>query len=234
MNLKKIGAITMTAALVLSLTGCIRITSDITLHEDNTASGEIVVAIQEGVGASMGMTDDEFVASMNEDNGTDTMVNATVSAYNEDGYVGTRITFKDEPLDSFEGVDGSLVREGDNFVFTGNEIDQSETSAAGSGAIATMSITFPGKVSKHNGVLEGNTVTWDLLTQTEAPYATGSAIGGGGGSSSIVLLLIIIGGLLITALVVGGIILLRRRSDASPTDDVRPTDEAPPAVEPAS
>jgi hypothetical protein len=224
MNLKKIGAITLTAALVLSLSGCVRITSDITLHEDNTASGEMVVAIQEGAGESMGTTDEEFVASMNEDNGTDTMVNATVTEYNEDGYIGTRITFKDEPLDSFQGVDGSLVRDGDNFVFTGNEIEQTETLPAESGAIATMSITFPGKVSKHNGTLEGNTVTWDLLTQAEAPYATGSAIGGGGGSSPIIL---IIAGILLAAVIVGVIILVRRKSGASPTD------EGPPAVEPA-
>jgi hypothetical protein len=222
MNLKKTGAITLTAALVLSLTGCIRITSDITLHENNTASGEIVVAIQEGVGESMGTTDEEFVASMNEDNGTESMVNATVSEYNEDGYIGTRVSFKDEPLESFEGVDGTLVREGDNFVFTGNEIEDTETVPAGSGAIATMSITFPGKVSRHNGTLEGNTVTWDLLTQTEAPYATGSAIGGGGGSSPIVFIIV---GVLLAAAIVGVILLVRRRGGASPAD------EAPPAVE---
>jgi hypothetical protein len=228
MNLKKLGAITMTAALILSLTGCIRITSDVTLHEDNTASGEIVVAIQEGVGESLGMTDAEWVASMNEDNGTNTMVDATVSEYKEDGYVGNRVSFKDEPIDSFKGVDGSLVREGDDFVFTGNEIEQTQTLPEGSGAIATMSITFPGKVSKHNGALEGNTVTWDLLTQTEAPYATGSAIGGGGGSSSIILIAIIVGGIVLAAAIIGGIVLSRRKGSAPPSNE-----EAPPAVEPA-
>lgn len=226
MNVKRLGAIALTAALVLGLGGCVRITSDITLHEDDTVSGEMVVAIQEGLGESMGMTDEEFADSLSEDNGTDEMTNATVSAYKEDGYVGTRITFKDEPLDSFKGVDGTLVREGDNFVFKGDEIDQSEAPPADSGAIATMSITFPGKVSSHNGTLKGNTVTWDLLTQSEAPYATGSAIGGGGGSSSSTL--IIIGGFLLVAVIVVGVVLLRRKSGASPTD------EAPPEAEPAS
>ncbi len=226
MNVKRLGAIALTAALVLGLGGCVRITSDITLHEDDTVSGEMVVAIQEGLGESMGMTDEEFADSLSEDNGTDEMANATVSAYKEDGYVGTRITFKDEPLDSFRGVDGTLVREGDNFVFKGDEIDQSEAPSADSGAIATMSITFPGKVSSHNGTLKGNTVTWDLLTQSEAPYATGSAIGGGGGSSSSAL--IIIGGFLLVAVIVVGVVLLRRKSGASPTD------EAPPEAEPTS
>jgi len=227
MNVKRIGAIAMTAALVLGLSGCIRITSDITLHEDNTVSGEMVVAIQEGVGDAMGMTDEEFADSLSEDNGTDSMTNATVTEYNEDGYVGTRITFKDEPLESFTGVDGTITREGDTFVFEGSVPDSSDTEGLpeGSGAIATMSITFPGKVSDHNGELAGNTVTWDLLTQAEAPHATGSAIGGGGGSSPVAL---IVGGLILAAVVVGGVILLRRRSSTPSTD------EAPPAVEAAS
>jgi hypothetical protein len=182
----------------------------------------MVVAIQEGAGEAMGTTDQEFVDSMNEDNGTDDMVNAEVSEYNEDGYIGTRITFTDEPLESFSGVDGSLVREGDNFVFTGNAVEDTEGLPAESGAIATMSITFPGKVGENNGTVKGNTVTWDLLTQAEAPYATGSAIGGGGGLSPIVFIIV---GILLAAVIVGVILLVRRNGGTSPMD------EAPPAVE---
>ena len=227
MNVKRFGAIAMTAAVVLGLTGCIRITSDITLHEDNTVSGEMVIAVQEGVGDAMGMTDEEFAESLNEDNGTGSLTNATVTEYSEDGYIGSRITFKDQPLESFEGVDGTLTRDGDTFVFEGTAPDSSDTAGLpeGSGAIASMSITFPGKVSKHNGTLEGKTVTWDLLTLTEAPYATGSAIGGGGGGSSPIVL--IVGGLVLLAAVVVGVVLARRKSGASPTE------EAPPAVDPA-
>lgn len=232
MNVKKIGAIVATVVLVLGLSGCVRIISNVTLHENNTASGETVVAVQEGIGASMGMTDQEFADSLNMDTGTDTMVNAKVTPYNQDGYVGTRVTFTDEPLDSFKGVDGTITRESDTFVFQGTAPDSTQTQglSADSGAIATMSITFPGKVTDHNGTLEGNTVTWDLLTQTEAPHATGSAIGGGGSLGLIVLIIggLIIGGLIIAALLVVGIVLLRRRSD------VPPTDEAPPAAEPAA
>ena len=232
MNVKKIGAIVATVVLVLGLSGCVRIISNITLHENNTASGEMIVAVQEGIGASMGMTDQDFADQLNTGSGIDTMANAKVAPYKQDGYVGTRVTFSDEPIASFKGVDGAITREGDTFVFQGTAPDTTQTQGlpAGSGAIATMSVTFPGKVTDHNGTLEGNTVTWDLLTQTEAPHATGSAIGGGGSLSPIVLIIggLIIGGLIIAALVVVGIVLLRRRSD------VPPTDEAPPAAEPAA
>ncbi len=216
MSLKRVGVIAATAALVLSLSGCIRFITDITLHEDNTVSGEMVIAVQQGLGEQMGMSDEELASSLNADNGTDGMVNATVAPYTEDGYIGTRVTFSDEPVDNFTGVDGTITREGDTFVFKGSEVDQSEAPPAGSGAIATMSITFPGKVTDHNGELSGNTVTWDLLTITEAPYATGSAIGGGAGSTSP---FVIIAGVVLLALIIVGVVLLRRRGGASPADD---------------
>jgi hypothetical protein len=231
MNVKKIGAVVATVALVLGLSGCVRVISDVTLHENNTASGEMIVAVQEGIGASMGMTDQDFADQLNADSGTDTMVNAKVTPYKQDGYVGTRITFSDEPLESFTGVDGTITREGDTFVFAGTAPDTSQTQdlPEGSGAIATMSITFPGKVTEHNGTLKGNTVTWDLLTQTEAAHATGSAIGGGGASSPVAV--IIIAAAAIAALVIVGIVLLKRRKGGSPADGASPADDAPPADE---
>ncbi len=233
MNLKKMGAIVATAILVLSLSSCVRIISDVTLHENNTASGEMIVAVQEGIGASMGMTDQAFADQLNADSGTNTMVNAKVTPYKQDGYVGTRITFSDEPLASFKGVDGTITREGDTFVFQGKAPDASQTQGlpAGSGAIATMAITFPGKVTEHNGTLKGTTVTWDLLTLTEAPHATGSAIGGGTSSPVAVIIIVAVA---IVALVIVGIVLLKRRKGGSPTDDARPEDEAPGAVEPSA
>jgi hypothetical protein len=230
---KKMGAIVATVVLVLGLSGCVRVISDITLHENNTASGEMVVAVQEGIGESMGMTDQEFADQLNADSGTDTMTNAKVAPYKQDGYVGTRITFSDEPIDTFKGADGAITREGDTFVFQGTATDSSETEGLpeGSGAIATMSITFPGAVTEHNGTLKGNTVTWDLLTLTEAPYAKGSAIGGGGSSP---LAVIIIAAIALAALAIVGIVLMKRRKGGSPTDEAAPTDEGPGAVEPAA
>lgn len=234
MNARRIGAIVTTVVLVLGLTGCIRVVSDITLHENNTASGEMIVAVQEGIGESMGMTDEDFADQLNADSGTDTMTNAKTSPYKQDGYVGTRITFSDEPLESFTGVDGTITREGDTFVFQGTAPDSSDTEGLpeGSGAIATMSITFPGSVSDHNGTLKGKTVTWDLLTQTDAPYAKGSAIGGGGGSSPVVF--IIIAALALAALAVVAIILLKRRSGGSHAEGDAPAGDGPGAVEPAA
>jgi hypothetical protein len=234
MNVRKMGAIVATVALVLGLSGCVRVISNVTLHENNTASGEMIVAVQEGIGESMGMTDQDFADQLNADSGTDTMANAKVVPYKQDGYIGSRITFSDEPLESFKGVDGTITREGDTFVFQGTVPDSSDSAdlPEGSGAIATMSITFPGKVAEHNGTLKGTTVTWDLLTETEAPYATGSAIGGGGSSSPVAV--IIIAAIAIAALVIVGIVLLSRRKGASPADDAPPADEAPPAAKPAA
>jgi hypothetical protein len=120
-------------------------------------------------------------------------------------------------------------------VFEGTAPDTSQTQGLpeGSGAIATMAITFPGKVTEHNGTLKGTTVTWDLLTLTEAPKATGSAIGGGS-SLPVAVIIIACAAFLALVIVIVGIVLLTRRKGGSPKDDTRPEDQAPGAVEPAA
>ena len=211
---KRWGAILATVALVFGLAGCVRITSDITLHEDNTVSGQIVIAVKAGSGADEGISDEQLVSSLIADNPAAKMTDATVTAYDEDGYVGTRITFKDEPIASYTSLDSSITREGDSFVFTSTVPDATEVEKLPSDAMATLSVTFPGKVSKHNGTLEGTTVTWNLLTTTEAPYARGSAVTGGGGGTPVATYAII-GGALLFALIVGGVVLVNRRRTAS-------------------
>jgi hypothetical protein len=226
MSTGRIRAIAITAGLVLGLSGCVRISSDVTLHEDNTVSGEILLAIQEGVDDQEGISEELFGGYLGEGGAAESMVNATVSPYSEDGYVGSRIIFTDEPIESFKGLDGSLVRDGDTFVFTGSVPQYAGEASSESDAIAIMSLTFPGKVSKHNGTRVGNTVSWDLLTQTDAPFATGSAIVGGGSDdddgNSNSAFFIVIGGVFIAAIVIGGVILLRRRGGASPADETPP------------
>lgn len=224
MTRKKLGLLAAAGLLVVALTGCVRVTSDLVLHEDNTVSGEIVFAVQEGIGSQMGMSDEEFANSLNEDSDTDAMVNATTTPYNEDGYVGTKITFSDEPIDGFNSVDGTITREGDEFVFEGAAVDQSEMTGAGPDAVISLSLTFPGKVTEHNGTLSGNTVTWDLITQTEAPHARGSAIGGGGSSSAVLLIILA----LVAAAIVAFVVINKNRKPAAAAEgDAIPKADAP-------
>ncbi len=215
MNRTRRGAILAIVALTLTLTGCVRVVSDITLHDDNTVSGELLFAVEKGAGASMELTDEQLIESLTQGNPADQLVNATVTPYDQDGYIGTQISFTDEPIAGFVSLDSSITREGDTFVFVGPTPSGADTALASPDAVATMSVTFPGQVGDHNGTLEGTTVTWNLLTLTEQPHATGSAIAGGaapaipGGSNAA--LYFIIGGAVLLVLIAAGLIILGQR-----------------------
>lgn len=95
-------------------------------------------------------------------------------------------------------------------------------------ADATLKITFPGEVTDTNGSVKGTTVTWDLLTLTEAPYATGSAIGSGDSGEGIPswVWIAIIGGAVVLVAV---IVIVANRSKGKAGDKTVPTAKKAPA-----
>ncbi len=194
MTKKTLGYITGAIVLALTLSGCFRVTQAYTLNEDGTVNGEIVYAFLEEFAEDGNLDDLTGGGNPGEEFGS-----AVVTDYKQDGYVGTRITFKDEPLSSLPDEEQfSVVRDGDDYVVTGSL--GSEDEFAFDGVEAWISITFPGTVSDHNGTLSGNTVTWNIADGQYDMSATGSAIGGGaagGGIPSwvwIALALIVLGG----------------------------------------
>jgi flagellar basal body-associated protein FliL len=211
MSKKKLGIAALVAVVALSLSGCIKVVSNIVLHDDDTVSGEYIFAIEKMYAEDMSM--DEIMSTLGGDTATDEMVNATSEPYDDGEFVGTIVKFENEPLGSVDTEDGTLTRVGDTFVYEGAVPDPSsfEGMPDADKAVATMSITFPGAVTEHTGQLSGTTVTWNMMTITEAPHAVGGATGtgddggvpgGSSGSSGFPIWLIIVLGLV----VVGGII----------------------------
>lgn len=181
---KKMGMVAIGAAVVLSLAGC-KMTAHYTLHQDDTVSGELIMAIDKTL--AEGMTPEDISGMLG---GSDTVsgIEGVVSQPYDDGSnIGNKYTFENQPLESVaSSIDGTLVHEGDTFVYTGNPIDPTQFEGSEQyleGADLSMSITFPGAVTDTNGSVKGTTVTWNLLTQTEAPFATGGAIGTGDSGS---------------------------------------------------
>src|SRR5690554_4123021 len=181
-------AVALTAVTAIALTGCMRVEMNIDLQEDDTANGEMIFALSQEMLALAGeeALDDMLGAE-------ETLEGAVTERYESEDtddngdpkFVGTRTTFANQPLDDFDaaGDELSIVRDGDDYVVSGQPEDIEEQTGGQSlpgDAEVTMSVTFPGAVSSHNGDLEGNTVTWDLLTHTGAIEARGSATEGGG------------------------------------------------------
>ncbi len=218
MTIKKLGLVALTAVAALSLTGCFKSTAHYTLHEDDTVSGEIIIALHKDF-AEEGMTPEDASNSVGGNETIEGIDNVESEPYEDSKFIGVKYTFEDQPLTTIApSVDGTLVRDGDVFIFQGNEPDTTDLEGMEAfldEADATLKITFPGKVTDTNGSVSGTTVTWDLLTLTEAPYATGSAIGSGdsgddSGFSTGVLIAIICG--VLVAIVVA-VVLANRSKD---------------------
>lgn len=222
---------------VLALSGCLRYNIDATFSSDNTASGSVVTAVQEGIGEQMGVDSDQaaldelFADSPFADQGE----KFSVEDYAEDDYIGKRYSFNDLDLDQFNAVFGeqfTVTRVDDEFILSSDtapanadELEQMPT-----GAESILTLTFPGEVTDSNGTVEGNTVTWDLFSQTEPLTATANATGGS--SFPVTLLLIGVGVLVVLIAVALGLVwLVRNQRSAAPTDVPPPPPPPAPSTE---
>lgn len=148
---------------------------------DDTVSGSYLYAVSETQANALGVSGEDLASQLGAGSLIDTFAHATTTPFSDGDLSGTRVDFSDEPLATFDGKKLSdevmIVREGGDFVVTGPTLgDLAPEDAATLGdAQITLAVTFPGKVAEHNGTLNGHTVTWDLTTATEAPFARGSA-----------------------------------------------------------
>jgi hypothetical protein len=212
--------------VVATLAGCFKGKVDLTINSDDTVDGTMLIAIQSGIGDSLGMSDDDLLGEMTGDVSGD-LEGATVEDYNEDGYLGKLYSFENQPLDAFDsgddGSDISITREGDKFIVDGTwsteDTDTGGMDPAALGAEFTFSVTFPGKVSDSNGTVsdDGKTVTWNLLDPPDTLHAEGKAVDGG---SNMLWILIAVIALLVVAAVVITLLVVRKRGakavDAAP------------------
>lgn len=213
-RLARAAALALLSVAVLS--GCIRYDVDVTVSSDNTASGTMVIAVQKGVGEQLGVGSDEEALGQlfgEQDLGE----NFTEKDYAEDDWIGKTYTFEDQKLDELTAFSDlfTITRDGDTFTLQGTDAPTTaeEAGQVPAGGEATLSVTFPGKVSSSNGTVDGNTVTWDLFTTTEPLEATASATSGPN-----IKLYAAIAGAVVLALALGAIafiVIRRMRSGAA-------------------
>lgn len=203
--MKKMTAVAATAAIAVSLSGCMRMHTDLTLSSDDTVSGSIVMAVEDQAITDSGMTTDEFWEMYGSDMGEDMPENVVEADYAEDGFTGKEYTFDELPLEEFEGTEDSLTiaREGDEYVVSGN-LDLAEEAGLDTGEdvegmedymaeMETMMetldiqfmVTFPGEVTEATGEIDGSTVTWTAVYGEALEIsARGPVDGGDGGDAS--------------------------------------------------
>ncbi|MFW7414839.1 LppM family (lipo)protein [Demequina sp. SO4-18] len=224
----------------LALTGCIRVEMNIDLAEDDTVSGDFIFAVSQELLEIAGEDGVEDLLG-----GEETIPGGTTERYespDDDGdgspdFVGTQTTFSELPLDEFAAAGEGLriERDGDEFVVSGaadDLTDQTGGQELPDTATATMSITFPGDVSEHNGELDGNTVTWNLLEHSGEVQARGSASADSGFPLWMILVLAAVVG--IGAGIAGVLVVSSRRksTDESQTGAAPVTGTDPAAGDP--
>ncbi len=246
MRTRKLGRLLGSAALVLLLAGCFKVNMDVEITPENTVSGSAVIAVDESLLELSGQSADQLFADMDL---SDLPPGATSGSYEEDGFVGQRITFEDVPLDEFTaenalsgsqgGDDLSIQRRGDEFHVSG-AFDMSGEEFSGTDIPQQflesfefrISITFPGEVKSATGEVDGNTVTWEPAIGENTPVeAVASAIPSA--SSPLLLILLVAGG----AVALGAVAyILTHRKTAAPAAPVdsgfgTPIESPPPMAE---
>ena len=161
---RRLAALATAAVLLVTLSGCLRLSAQMQVARDDTVSGRILVA---GKGAESSTALDRLAPP----SGLDQKVRIT--PYSADGFSGkeiyfTRLTFAE--LDSLSlaiDVDGTrpytmgLRRSGDTVTFTG-VVDLTSMPADRANESSTqIDLSFPNRVTDSNGSPgNGNSVNW--------------------------------------------------------------------------
>jgi hypothetical protein len=180
----------LAAVGLLALAGCMKIDMDMTLSEDDTVSGTMIMAFSDQLAETMGMDPQELWSQAGSDFESTLPDGATQEPYADGEYTGTEMSFSGMSLDEFDsGTAGdqlSITRDGDSFVVDGT-MDLSASAEfgpmpdeMGDTFDVRIAVTFPGPVSESNGTVNGNTVTWNPpMGEATELHAVGSAEGGG-------------------------------------------------------
>jgi len=192
------------AAAMLTLSGCITLDMGLSVQEDDTVDGTIVLAVDKKALELLGQDPEQaFEGSAPGDLFGGDLGGGEVQTevYDQDGKYGQKYTFADVPLATFSGsteADGdtlSIRREGEFFVLDGT-LDLSDAAAAAGGETGApdeltqqildsldfrVAVTFPGEVVETNGELDGTTVTWtpepgELVTMNAKARTSGGAV----------------------------------------------------------
>jgi hypothetical protein len=213
-------ATTATVLALFTLSGCFKLDMDMTVNSDDTLDGVVIFALDEEL-AGMAEEDSDFSEE-------ELPEGATLEDYEEDGFVGQKITLDGVTMAelnegfSSEGDTGGpsaweLTHEGDTYRFTG-DMDMTEMAGSGEedidmgafmqGAELRISLTFPGEVTESNGEVDGNTVTWEPeigeVNEMTAVAEEGSGL-------STVIIALIVGGVVVVLAVAAALLLLARR-----------------------
>jgi len=187
---RRAARVALMVVLAALLGACMRVEASLMLNPDNTVDGTITLAPSEQLIELTGVDPDDALSRIQGPiyKPLPEGVEVEASDYEEDGFVGKTYTYSGATLEQISR-DGNLTvtRKGDTFVVDGT-LDLSEGTTDVGPTVQplleqfdmSISVTFPGTVSEHDGTLDGNTVTWTpAFGEITTLHAVGSAVDGG-------------------------------------------------------
>lgn len=205
------------ALAVLSLAGCMKMDMELELLPDDEVTGTVTMAVSREFAELAGESPESLAEQMAADL-ADTEGSTTVP-YDDGTYIGSTTTFDAMAISDWSTDNSAesltIVRDGDDYLVTGT-FDMTDAGGLEEFGLTVpldlrVAVTFPGKVSEHNGTLSGTTVEWiPVAGELNEMSARGSAVGGGGIPWLII-------GVALGALVLVGVVvlLLARRKPAA-------------------
>jgi hypothetical protein len=221
-------------AVLFLTTGCMKVNMDLTVSENDTVSGSMILAFSNDA--------IELAESMGSDSALDTdslvteQPGLTIEPYKDADYAGTKITFDEKPFNEFStGTTADTLqfkRDGDVISVTGavnmagddpSTIEQIKTNPITAGLFEksdiSISITLPGKILETSGSVVGNTVTFKGELGDNITIDAKSDV-----SAGFDVLPLAIGGLALAGVVAGSVFVVNRRR-AAPKQDTSPTSQ---------
>lgn len=211
---------TLAAALVLTLSACMKADMNLELQPDDTVDGSVTIGVSRALLEMSGQDPATLVDQMESELFEGDVELSRTEPYDDGEFVGSTMHFEAAPLATFasDGEGGlSIIREGDEFVVSGTmqaaDDEVAQLGAMASGMDVRIAISFPGPVSDHNGTLVGQTVEWRPTPgESFQLTARGSAVAGGGGLPVLLIALVGVGVLVVAGIVT--LLVLRRRQAA--------------------
>ncbi len=177
-------AAAMIAALVLTLTGCLRYNSIYYIQSDGTVSGQIYTALKDGY-----QDDSKPYHGTNAGDIAAYFQNATITDFSGSGWYGDIVTFNNEPLSTFaappdEAWKVQITKNNNTYHVVGYDTDQvddnTRNNIENNDGYVYLNVSFPGTLTDAgNAAQNGNTngigwAKWDMVNMTGSPYATGN------------------------------------------------------------
>lgn len=165
---------TIALTFVIFTAGCMKFDMELTVSENDTVEGSMIVAFSNSALGLMGGGNPLDDADLGQDE-----EGVTTTPYKDSEYTGTKVTFEPKKFSEFStgatGEELSFKRTGDIVTVSGaidlnnGEIDTAQLEEYKSNPLTSylfenldisVKITLPGKVTSKTGTVSGNTVTF--------------------------------------------------------------------------